>query len=158
MTEAGSAFLAWIGQALVVGAGWYVVHRLTVNRDIDKARRETVVKSTDSLSEDIGKLLLEARTYHSNARDISAELRLKMALQDVAIKVNGLSDIFLEAPLLAQARSQILALRKATTGNHFEDEHLQPLDNASPQFQLMAEAALELKRSLLKIKNRQFNT
>ena len=158
MSSQGSEFLTWLGQAFVVGVGWYVVHVLSANRDREKARRETLVKTADALSDDAVSLLLHARNYHSKARDVSEELRIKMSLQDLSIKVNALADIFTEAALLAQCRSQILALRKAISGRHFEDEHTGPLADNDLQYQLMAEAALELKRALLKIKNRQFIT
>lgn len=153
MSEEGRAFLSWVGQAAVVGIGWYVVHRLTANRDRDKARVDSIKDALEALSDDASALLLEARAYHLAARDVQKELHIKMTIQDLAIRLNALSDIHADTPAFALCRSHILSMRKTITGAHFDDEHTGPLSDADPQFELMAAAVLELKRSLLKVRN-----
>lgn len=152
----GADFIKWVGQALVVGLGWLVVHKLSSARDRDKARREMVAKSVDGLAETLNALFLEVRTYHLNARDVACELKIKMTLQDMAMRAIALSDICSEQPSLAQCRADIASLRRAITGKHFEDEHTGQLTETDPQFQLTVDATLRTKRSLLTLKHRQF--
>ena len=150
-----SLFLSGLAQAVIVVAGWYVVHILSVNRDRDKARRETIVAASDALSTLVNTLLADARAYHSAERDISDELLIKMAIQDISLQLTSLSDIFSNTSTLAHCRTRVLRLRRAITGAHFEDEHLSPLADNDRQYQVMAEAALELKRVLIQIKHQQ---
>lgn len=151
-----SGFGIWLGQAGVIAVGWYVVHKLTDRRDREKSRREALVKIADTLSEDVDDILTCAREYHSSAqRNIASELKLKMQLQDLGIRVNGLSDIYSDQALIAHSRSKLGALRRAVTGSHFEDEHTGALPDNAAQHLLMVEAALDLKRALVTIKNRQ---
>lgn len=158
MTEASAwgEFGRWLGQAVVVGIGWGVVHRLSANRDRDKARRELVVKSADSLIEAVGPILTEARAYHLDERREGAELRLKMALQDLAMRVHGLSDVCTMESVLAPCRSEVAALRRSITGKHFEDEHLGPVDSGDQQLEAIADAAMRAKRQFLRLKHLQF--
>lgn len=151
----GEQFVGWVVQASVVIAGWYVVHRLSVTRDRDKARRDTIVDATDTLSEMVSALLSEARAYHCGDRSVSKELLIKMAIQDLSLHINSLADIFPDTATLAQCRSKVGSLRRAITGMHFEDEHVEPLEEGHAQHQVMAESALELKRALMRVRNQQ---
>jgi hypothetical protein len=152
----GTGFWSFVGQAIVVGLGWFVVHRLSVKRDMDKARRELVADSADALVESLNSLLADALKYHRAERDQANELHLKMALQDLAVRAAGLSDICRDERLLTPCRTEIAGARKAITGKHFEDEHDGPLSEADPHLQTVAEAVLRAKRSLLKIRYAQF--
>lgn len=149
-------FVTWLGQALVVGIGWFVVHRLSAARDRDKSRREMVVKSTDSLSDGLNTLFSSARDYHLNSRSVETELAIKMALQDLSMRVASLSEVFSDQSVLAPCRADIVAVRRAISGRHFEDEHEGPLPESDQQYQAIAEAVLQAKRTLLKVKHRQF--
>lgn len=158
MTEANGwiELVKWLGQAVVVGFGWTVVHRLSAQRDRDKARREMIAKTADELSDVVSALISDAREYHLAARDLKLELNIKMTLQDLAMRVQGLSDICAEEKALAPCRAEVAALRRAVTGNHFEDEHLGPLSESSEQFESIADVALRAKRRLLTLKHLQF--
>lgn len=153
----GAEFLKWVGQALVVGVGWFVVDRLSAQRDHDKARREVIAKTVDTLMEAIDMILEDARAYHLEERNPSMELRLKMSLQDVVMRVLSLSVVCAEESALAPCRADIASLRRAATGAHFEDEHLAALAHGDAQLELIAEAALRAKRSLVRLKHLQFS-
>ena len=155
MTVAGTVG-AWLGQAFVIGLGWWVVHRLSAARDRDKARREMVAKSVDGLADGLSGVLTDARDYHISVREVSRELKIKMTLQDLAMRVAGLAEVCADEAFLAPCRADIAALRRAITGEHFEDEHLGPLPDAARQLQSIAEAILRAKRSFLRLKHRQF--
>jgi len=158
VAAAENSFLSWLGQAAVIAVGWLVVHRQAAKRDKDKTRREVLVKITDALAGNVDEVLRTAIAYHSSDRQVSQELKLKMALQDLAIQVNGISEIYRDHALLASTRTQVGVLRRAVTGAHFEDEHTLPLADSNPQLAGIAEAALDLKRSFVKIKNKQLST
>lgn len=145
-----------IGQAIALVAGWWVVHRLSTLRDHDKSRREMVSKSADQLIDALSSHLVDAHKYHLAARSIEAELKIKMSLQDMAMRAVGLSDIVRNEALLAPCRTEIAAVRRAVTGKHFEDEHDGPLEEASNQVQAIAEAVLRAKRAFLRLKHHQF--
>lgn len=155
MSDSGG-LSAWLIQAVVVGGGWWVVHRLSSARDRDKARREMVADSADLIAERLNKVHEDARAYHLNERDAAIETRIKMALQDALMQTAGLSDICQDSTTLAKCRAEISSLRRAITGEHFEDEHLGPLPETSLQFQTIADAFLRAKRALLQLKHRQF--
>lgn len=154
--SAGGEFASWLGQAVVVGFGWWVIHRLTASRDRDKARREMVAKSADQISANLDTIHGDARGYHLKVRDAAVEVRIKMALQDASMHLVGLSEISKDGDTLARCRAEISALRRAITGEHFEDEHDGPLAETSQQFQRIADAFLRAKRGLLKLKHLQF--
>lgn len=161
MTGAGaeslSEFWKWIGQAIAVGVGWYVVHKLSASRDRDKSRREMVVRSADQLIDALSALLSDAHRYHLGPRSVEAELRIKMALQDMAMRTSGLSEVVRDRPLLAPCSSEIAGVRRSVTGRHFEDEHEGPLQEGSDQVQVVAEAILRAKRAFLRLKHCQFS-
>ena len=149
-------FARFVGQAIVIGVGWWVVHALSLRRERDKARRELVAKTTDSMGDAVTSILIECRAYHLQLRESASELRLKMSLQDLAMRAAGLSDICSNPELLSTCRSDIAGLRRAITGQHFEDEHLDPLGDGDAQLQAIAEMSLRAKRSLQRLKHNQF--
>lgn len=152
----GAEILRFAGQAAIVVLGWTVVHRLSGERDRDKARREMLAKSADALGEIVDKLLTSARDYHLSTRDVTAEITIKMVLQDLTLRIASLSDICSDSRELAACRSSVLALKKAVTGNHFEDEHIHPIADSTEQLQEIAGTVLHAKQCLLKLKHRQF--
>ncbi|MDM0018365.1 hypothetical protein [Variovorax saccharolyticus] len=154
--SAGGEFFAWLGQAAVVGFGWWVIHRLSAARDRDKARREMVADSADHIAYQLNDIHSDARAYHLTDRNATIEVRLKMSLQDAAMHAAGLSDICKDDAILARCRAEISALRRAITGEHFEDEQLGPLPETAEQFQRIADAFLRAKRGLLQLKHLQF--
>jgi hypothetical protein len=158
MSEGSTAgeFLKWLGQALVLGVGWVVVHRLSALRDRDKARREMVAASASDLMEVIDDIFHCARQYHLKPREISAELRIKMSIQDVAARIAGLSDVCNAEAVLAPCRTEIGGVRRAITGHHFEDEHEGALQPSDKQLEVIADAVLRAKRQLLRLKHLQF--
>ena len=149
-------FAQFLGQVLVVAIGWFVVNRLAETREREKARRDIVVKSAESMSEGIDKILAEGRAYHLADRDTARELSLKMTLQDLAMRMAAMSDFCAHERLLAPCRSDIAGVRRAVTGVHFEDEHDGKLPETSVHLQVMAESALKAKRSLLRLKHQQY--
>lgn len=159
MTDSGvgAELLKFVAQALTVVLGWVVVHRLSSDRDREKARKELLVKSTESLGEAIEKLLIASQAYHGNARDANAEIMIKMNLQDLSQRTVALSDLSQNALEHAACRSAVLALKRAITGYHFEDEHIQPVTGSDPILQRVAADALKAKQALLKLKHRQYS-
>lgn len=149
-------FLKSLFQAVVIGSGWYVVHRLSANRDRDKARREMVSESADGLLESLDSLLVSARDYHLTERSVPVELTLKMSLQDLGMRLQGLSIVCADAPTLASCRAEVAALRRAITAHHFEDEHLAPLADSDRQIEDIADVLLRAKRQVLRLKFLQF--
>lgn len=151
-----SEFWKWVGQAVVVVIGWVVVHKLSTARDRDKSRREMVVKSADQLIDALTTHLAAAHDYHLKKRDVPTELKLKMALQDMAIRAQGLSDVLNDEQVLAPCRAEVALVRRAVTGQHFEDEHDGAVDDNAPQLQAIADSVLRAKRAFLRLKHRQF--
>lgn len=151
-----TTFWGWLGQAVVVGVGWYVVHRLSVARDRDKARREMVAKAADAIVENLTDLIAEARDYHLKPRDVTAELKIKIDLQDAAMRIAGFHDVCADKAPVSRCTSAIGYLRRSITAHHFEDEHSDPLPLSDSQLQEMAEAVLRAKQELLKLKHAQF--
>ena len=117
-----------------------------------------LAKAADGLSDEVGKLLISAREYHTKARDRDVEDALKMTLQDISVRTSLLSDISKDAKELASCRSAILAMKKAITATHFEDEHVVPLDLNSQQIQSITAEGLRVRHCFLKLKHRQFPT
>ena len=143
-------------QALVIIVGWAVVHYLSGRRDFDKARRELVAASADALSEQADIILTDAHEYHLNPRSKRLEIKLKMALQNLAMQSANLSNICPDKPTLASCRRSIGVTRRAITARHFEDEHNGELTEGDLIVESIADAGLRLKQCLLQIKYRQF--
>lgn len=144
-------------QITAIVVGWIIVHKFSIARDRDKARREMVSKAADSLTDEITKLMTLATQYHLTQRDVPKENELKIVLQDFSTRASLLSQISDDSTELAALRSSIIGLRKAITAEHFEDEHLIPLSQDSIQVQSIAEAALKAKEKLTKLKYCQFS-
>jgi hypothetical protein len=141
---------------LPLAFGWFVVHRLSAARDMDKARREMVAKAADNLVENATSIFFAAKKYHANERDIEAEQRLKMDLQDMSIRAHELSNVVDDPSNLKVCSTSIADLRKAITRRHFEDEHTAILDVNDQQMAEIADAYLRVKRSLFSLKIGQF--
>lgn len=154
--SAGQLLLSWLVQALTVVVGWVVVHKLSAARDRDKARREMLAKALDGIAESLSEIHESARTYHLSPREPKDELRLKNALQDFSMCIIGLGNICENKAALARSNRDAGTLRKAVTGEHFEDEHVGALESGAPQMQIIAEAYLSAKRNLLSLKYAQF--
>lgn len=141
--------------AIVIG--WVIVHKLSIARDRDKARREMIGKVVDVLADEASKLMTTSILYHLAARDTAKETELKITLQDFSTRASLLARVSDDAAELACIRSSIVGLRKAITAQHFEDEHVTPLEQRDLQIQLIAESVLKIKENLTKLKYCQFS-
>ncbi len=137
-------------------AGWIIVHRQSSKRDIDKARREMIAKTADSLNDDTTKIFGVAKDYHIKVRDPSVEDSIKMSLQDLSIRTSLLNKVCKDEGELKICRNAVLELKKSITGEHFEDEHTIPLGLSSDQIKGIAESILRTKRAFLELKQKQF--
>lgn len=154
----GGGVLSFLGQAVVIIVGWWVVHNLSARRDRDKARRDLVVEAADRLSDSADELLNQAVTYHTaSERDLAAERRIKMGLQDLVLQLNEIEGVCGGLHLVSACRSSVGAARRAITGKHFEDEHMSGLSESEDQLQLIASTVLDLKRHLARLKYGQFS-
>ncbi len=143
-------------QVTPVVLGWLVVHKLSVARERDKARREVLAKSVDSLNDELSKIFALALDYHGNERVRTKENAIKMNLQDISERTNQLAILTNEGALTKFCKAAVLSLKKSITGSHFEDEHLEKIDLASEQIQLIAAEVLKAKRAFLRLKHSQF--
>lgn len=155
---AATEFWRFLGQVVTIVLGWIVVHKLSGTRDRDKARREMIAKSADSLSQAIDKLLVDARTYHLHQRDEDMEVQIKMLMQDISIQTVGLKAICDNSDELTACRSGLISLKQAITAKHFEDEHVEPLGSADQQIQDVAAGVLRAKQAFLRLKHCQFSS
>lgn len=150
-------FGAWAAQAVVVVLGWAVVHWLSARRDRDKARREMLSKALDTLVVDLTELHQIARKYHVTARDESAEMVIKMSLQDITMRLVSFDALnSAGVQYLSNCRSAVLQMRRAITGDHFEDENLNPLQLGDRQLESIGATFLNAKRAVLVAKHAQF--
>ncbi len=115
-----------------------------------------VAKSADQLIEALSAHLVLAHEYHLSPRNSAAELKIKMAIQDMAMRAAGLSEISSDEAVLTPCRTEIAGVRRAVTGGHFEDEHDGALKESNKQVQDIAEAILRAKRAVLRLKHAQF--
>lgn len=152
----GAELFKFAGQVLIGVIGWLVVHKLSRDRDRDKARREMVSKSIDGLTESIDKTLIDGRAYHLKERDTELELRIKIAMQDLALRLGGLGELKCPAAQISATRSALVRFKRAATEKHFEDEHEVPLKPGEAQLELMAAEAQKTKQLLLTIKHGLF--
>lgn len=143
-------------QAASIIIGWIVVHKLSVARDLNKARRDMLTKVADAMFDDVSRLLCDALKYHTHTRDSEIESTLKMALQDISSRINLLTVVSNDVRELRLCRTGIINLKKSITGTHFEDEHTTPLLSGADQIQSIAADALRLKEYLQRFKNCQF--
>lgn len=148
--------LAFVAQAIVVVVGWIVVDKLSTRRELEKARREILTRSADELAFAVDRLMLDSRAYHLSARNEHAEVGLKMALQDLALRTIALSDLCSDVAQLSACRSGAASFRRAITGTHFEDEHTEALQLHSEQLELIASEASRARQGYVKLKHRQY--
>jgi len=141
---------------LPLAIGWFIVHRLSAARDIDKARRDIVAKTADELVVNATEIFITAKRYHASERHLEDEQRLKMDLQDMSIRVHQLIDMVDEPSKLRLCATSIAELRRAITGYHFEDKHVEALDAEVMQIAEIADAYLRLKRALFALKISQY--
>jgi hypothetical protein len=83
-------WLALLHVWLPLAIGWFIVHRLSAARDMDKARREMAAQVADDLVEVATSIFLAAQRYHTNKRERENERRLKIDLQDMGMRVQQL--------------------------------------------------------------------
>lgn len=136
---------------LVIG-GWITVHRLTVNREVDKSRREMIAKSADALCDVVDKLFEYAIDYHSTERNIKLEMKIKITQSDLSQRVSSLVQITSDKKRLSDCLIFVIKLRQAVSGKHFEDEHLMPITNSNIHEEI-ADASLSMKRCLFELKH-----
>lgn len=150
-------FLKVLIPAIFIISGWVIVHKLTVKRDLEKARRDILASSIDKLCEQINTVVQESQIYHLNSRDIPKENNIKRNLQDVSIRASSLKDL-ISIDSCQPIWTNLKNFKQAVTGQHFEDEHTEILSNQNEQFELIAEYELALKRALYDLKHVQFKT
>lgn len=141
--------------SVLVIVGWMVANSLAKNRERDKARRDMIAKSSDSLCDSIDKIFELANEYHSKERDRKLEAKLKMTLQDLTERVSSLSQITQDCDEPQGCIALSVGFRQAITMSHFEDEHLGPLES-NVVSENIASTSLALKRSLVALKHAQF--
>lgn len=141
--------------SFLVIVGWIVANNLAKNRERDKARRDMIAKSADSLCDLIDKIFETATEYHSSSRDKKLETKLKISLQDLTERVSSLSQITQDCDEPQGCIESVVEFRQAISRSHFEDEHLGPLDS-NVVYENIASTALALKRSLVALKHAQF--
>lgn len=140
----------------MIAFGWYVVHKLSARRDIDKARRELTAKTADQIVDSLNQLLKSALAYHCAQHSVQNATAIKMAIQDIAQQVAALADICSDRRLIMTSQERIVLLRQTITGHHFDDEHDAPLGEDDRLLQNMASAFLDTKRAILELKYGQF--
>ncbi|NRR29274.1 hypothetical protein HSX11_03655 [Oxalobacteraceae bacterium] len=150
-------FVQQVLQFTAILAGWIVVHKLSVRREIDKGRRELVAKVTDELVNDIRELYLQAKEYHTNTRNTELSENIKFSLQDIATRANLLHGSVLNLADLRVCTQAISNLRRAITGEHFEDAHDGPKKISDSQMYKINQAALRAQRVHFNLKLKQFS-
>jgi hypothetical protein len=153
----GPALATFAGQAAIVAAGWLVVHRQAVRRDLEKSKRDLITGEIDQLLDLVDELLRLSVSYHTcEARTISTEDEVKLKLQDLGHRVGDLGRVVADTGSIGVCRTKSIQFKRACTGHHFEDEHAGPLARDSQQIQEIAATALALKRALAQVKLAQF--
>jgi hypothetical protein len=155
-TSVVSEIVKFLLQAFIVGFGWLVVHKLSSARDKDKLRREMLAKTADGLSEDLNKLLTQARDYHLKVRDKNVEVTIKIMLQDLSMRTVFLSDLCNDKDELRRCRTALINFKKSVSGMHFEDEHTEALEINDHFFEVMALEYSKVKSAFVKLKHKQF--
>jgi hypothetical protein len=155
-TSVAGEIFKFLSQAVIVGFGWFVVHRLSSARDKDKLRREMLAKTADGLCEDLSKLLTLAREYHLQSREKNNEVSIKIMLQDLSMRTAFLSDLCSDQDELRRCRTTLINFKKSVSGVHFEDEHTAALEINAQLFDLMALEYSKAKSAFVKLKHKQF--
>lgn len=149
-------FEKFVSNAAVILAGWWVVHLLSRNRDIQKSRKELVAKSTEHLEGLIEGVLRKAQEYHRNGRNVLLEREIKMSLQDIAQRLSALDRILEDKNAKGDCLNCMRRLRQSITGAHFEDDHMDPLAPENEQFQEILDAVVRFKRGLVYLRFNQY--
>lgn len=142
-------------QALIVVLGWVVVHRLSAARDGRKLRIEVTLRTIDGLSASLNALLELSRDYHASPRDVSREIRIKVALQDFSGSLRALRRVVVSDASQTVCERCITPLRQAITGAHFEDEHDVPLPLTDELVEGIAAEISKAKNALALLRNDQ---
>ena len=149
--------LSKIIQIALICLGWYVVHYFSSKRDLDKIKREMLLKESDSLSDIVDLIFNLAVEYHtSDLSNFSDESTLKIRLQDLSHRLSLLNKTTSEAPIINCAAKEFILFKRAITERNFEDEHSK-LSNNSEQIQDIAASAVSLKHMILSFKHSQIN-
>jgi hypothetical protein len=142
--------------SLFVILGWGVVHRLSIGRDHDKARREMLVKSVDSMIDDVDQLFKNALEYHREERDIQKELSIKICFQDLTSRTGALSVLCDSSSDLDACGNSLNKFKQAITRTHFEAEHERPMSDTDTQINNIADTMLGVKRAYMRVKHKQY--
>jgi hypothetical protein len=143
-------------QVLGLILGWVIVHKLAVDRDLNKERRSLVSDAAAAQIEKVNSLLIDARKYHIGERSEEVEQAIKMALQDIAESVGALREFVKDSSVVKRAQGAVKSLRIAITGRHFEDEHDGPLRDPHVILETIALESLRTKRALLALQHVQY--
>ncbi len=148
-------------QSFLVIIGWVVVHTLSVYRDVEKNRRETITSIIDELTEKTDSIFSLSTQYHTEDRSQTKEVEIRMALQDYQIQMSGLKQICnkLSYEKIKKIELELLKLlRQSITLAHFADEHDAPIDYEDIIIKNIVEAVVELKKSLVELRNDYIKT
>lgn len=101
--------------ALIVAVGWFVVSRQNDHRE----RRKEIRSLIDDLKDIILEVKNSVETYYSSP-DSESVGRLSASIKLNLLLVSQYLFVLREAGLGIDATSELIALRKTATGNHFE--------------------------------------
>jgi hypothetical protein len=155
--SAVSEILKFGGQALIVALGWFVVHKLSIKRDTDKARREMVAKAADGLSDLTDQIFAMSIKYHMTAdRDSASEASVLMKLSDLGCRLGSLASLVSEGSVLEECTHAVVGLRQAVTKQNFQDQHEAALTMESQTIQMISATVIKVKQVFLELKHSQF--
>jgi hypothetical protein len=89
-------------------------------------------------------------------RDKNLEVSLKISLQDLSMRTALLSDLCNDTAELSRCRSTLINFKKAISGAHFEDEHIEALEINDQLIEVMALEYSKAKAAFVKLKHKQF--
>ena len=140
--------------ALLIIIGWVIVHILSSKRDVSNSKREIISKTADDFCEVVDSLLIKANQYHSQPRNATLEIEIKITLSDLSLRISSLVPITKKQQTLSSCLQSVVSLRQAITREHFEDEHTSPIRDGAIS-EKIADAVLEMKRHLMQLKIEQ---
>ena len=107
-------YITFFINALIVGAGWYVVHWFSVRRELAKEKRSVA----DDVICKLEALEKKAKEYHmAEGRSIIAEREIKSNMRTVVRLLNRL-----EMSKTNEQRKRIARMRQSITSKNFESE------------------------------------